>query len=291
MRSRSNAARPDLARAVDGAIRGNMGELYALLARGSRLPGARPNLELAEQFASECSSRGAAADGLARSLATLDADRAPGATELEFLPMCGVAAVGARGASDPTRVIRMLDTLQEAAEDLRWRVREMVPAALARIGAVRGEALVREVEPWMEGFFQAAAVLLALARQEWLSRLDDPSLVVLRLGQAFDLARNAERSSERYPGYKALIVALGTTPASLASRFGAPVFDVLVRASDVKEPIIRDTLAKNLESSTLARRFGPDVERVRQALARTEPVRRDPRSDVGPTRRRGRRSR
>jgi hypothetical protein len=289
MTRRANAFEADLDRAVGTAIDGDSTKLYALLLRGSRLPGVRPNLELADRFAGACALRGAAADTLTLTLATLDVDSAPGATELEFLPMCGVAAAGARGASDSSSARRMLDVLEVAAEDLRWRVREAVPPAVARIGAVRGEALLVDVSSWMGGFFPATAVLLALARSEWLSRLDKPTLAVARLEQAFELARNAERSAERYPGYKALLVALGTCPAVLAARFGPPAFDVLVRMGDVKEPMIREAIAKNLENKSLTRRFATDVMRVRRALEASEPMARDPRSYVGPTRRRGRR--
>jgi hypothetical protein len=289
MTHRANAFQADLERAVGTAIDGDSAKLYALLLRGSRLPGLRPNLELADRFAGVCALRGAAADTLTLTLATLDVESAPGATELEFLPMCGVAAAGARGASDPSSVRRMLDVLEVAAEDLRWRVREAVPPAVARIGAVRGEALLVDVSSWMGGFFPATAVLLALARSEWLSRLDKPTLALARLEQAFDLARNAERSAERYPGYKALLVALGACPAVLAARFGPPAFDVLVRMGDVKEPMIREAIAKNLENKSLTRRFATDVMRVRRALEASAPVARDPRSYVGPTRRRGRR--
>jgi hypothetical protein len=280
-------ARDRLARAIDAAILKRPEELYSLLARGSRLPGARPNLELADSFAAACASRGRLADDCVEALATLDADRAPGATELEFLPMCGVVALGARGASDASSVARVLRILEAASEDLRWRVRDAVAPALARIGAVRGEELLVDVEPWMEGFFSAAAVLLASARTEWLSRIERPFVLVARLERAFELARDAERSTERYPGYKALVVALGECPGVVAAKFGEPVFDLLVRMSVIKEPMLREAIAKNLGGQRLARRFAGEVSRVQRALEATAPKARDPRSDVGPTRRRG----
>jgi hypothetical protein len=291
MRDRDDMKREGLEQAVDLAIQGKRERLYEILVRGSRMPGPRPNMDLAEELASVCAARGKGAEGLVTTLATLDADVAPGATELEFLPMCGVVAAGARGASDPSSVPRMLRVLEEAAEDLRWRVREAVAPALARIGAVRGEALALEVEPWMDGFFPAATVISALGRQEWLSRLERPEGALSRLEDAFLLVRNAERSAERYPGYKALFVALGASPALLAGRFGALAFDVLARMSDVKEPMVREAIEKSLENPRLARRFASEIARVRGALEASAPVARDPRSNVGPTRRRGRRRR
>jgi hypothetical protein len=288
---RGEAQQSALVRAVDSAIAKSPHDLHVLLARGSHLPGVRPNLDLAERFADACVARGRAADDAIEALATLDADRAPGATELEFLPMCGVIALGARGSSDPKSLARVLRVLETASEDLRWRVRELVHVALARIGAVLGEELLVRVESWMDGFFSAAAVLMGVAENEWLSRIADPTLLVTRLGQAFDLARNAERSVERYPGYKALVVALGASPGVVATRFGEPVFDLLVRMSDIKEPVLREAIAKNLDSHRLARRFAGEIRRVKQALEATAPVPRDPRSNVGPTRGRGRKKR
>ena len=280
-----------MSRAVDTAMRGKPGDLYALLARGSGLPGVRPNLPLAERFAQACVDRGALADDLLRGIATLDADHAPGATELEFLPMCGVVAAGARGAADPSCMPRMLGTLHAAADDLRWRVRDAVPAALARIGASRGEALLDDVAPWMDGFFSAAAVLIASARNEWLSRIDHPEVLLVRMEEAFLLARDAGRSTERYPGYKALVLALTTCPGVIATRFGRPVFDRLVGWSAVKEPMLREAIAASVEGTRIVRRFGDEVARVKKALEATAPVPRDPKTYVGPTRRRGRRSR
>lgn len=280
-----------LGRALDAAIQKRPEALYAILTRGSRLPGVRPNLELADRFAAECAARGRVADAFVRDMATLDADRAPGATELEFLPLCGVAALGLRGASDPSSVPRVLPILEAASEDLRFRVRDAVIPALARVGAVLGQDLLVNVEPWMEGYFSAAAVLLAVARTEWLSRIDEPSLLVARLARAFELARDAERSAERYPGYKALIVALGESPGVVATRFGEPVFELLVQMSGIKEPMLREAIANNLGGQRLARRFSGEIQRVKQALERTAPKARDPRSDVGPTRGRGRKAR
>jgi hypothetical protein len=185
----------------------------------------------------------------------------------------------------------MLSTLQTAAEDLRWRVRDAVPSALARIGASRGEGLLEDVAPWMNRFFSAAAVLLASSRNEWLSRIEHSEALLLRLDEAFALARDADRSTERYPGYKALVLALATSPGVIAARFGRPVFDRLVGWSAVKEPMLREAVAKSIEGTRLGRRFGEEVARVKKALEETAPVPRDPRAYVGPTRRRGRRSR
>ena len=92
-----------ISRALDEAIDGRTAVLFDLLARGSRLPGPRPNDALAEAFAQACRARGARADRVALAMARLSVDEAPGATALEFLPLCGVLAIGARAAADPAK--------------------------------------------------------------------------------------------------------------------------------------------------------------------------------------------
>ncbi len=283
------AAAPDpLGRVFDAALTGDTRPLFAFLARHSGLPGVRANANIVLAFASQAATRGKRADALVRGMATIDPDRAPGGTELEFLPMCGVAAIGARAASDPKVVAASLPLLEAAAEDLRYRVRDEVPRALARIGTVRGEVLVGEVAGWMDGFFQAAAVLVAATDNGWLSTIHGHEALVTRMNEAFELARGADRAAERYPGYKALVDALSVAPGVFAARFGAPVFDRLVTWSTVKEPKLREAIASSLGGTKLAKRFGPDVARVHAALAASAPTRRDPQTDVGPTRGRGR---
>src|SRR5579859_7839907 len=89
-----------LGRALDAAIAGRPDALHSLLARGSQLPGTRMNRDLAEAFAVLCRGRRGQADAVALALSRLTADQAPGATALEFLPVCGVLALGARAAAD-----------------------------------------------------------------------------------------------------------------------------------------------------------------------------------------------
>lgn len=281
-----------LGRAFDAALAGDVRTLYAFLARHSGLPGVRANATIVLAFASQAATRGKGADALIRAMATLHPDRAPGGTELEFLPMCGVAALGARATSEAEntkKVRQVLELLEASAEDLRFRVRDEVPRALSRLGAARGEALLDDLKGWMDGFFQAAAVLIAVTDNGWLSTLKSAGTVVARMDEAWELARGADRAAERYPGYKALVDALGVTPGVLAARFGAPVFDRLEAWSNVKEPMLRAAIVRSVSGTRLDKRFPSDVARVHAALAASAPTRRDPLTDVGPTRRRGRR--
>jgi hypothetical protein len=284
-----------LSRALAEAVGGKRQPLFDLLARGSRLPGIRINDDLAEAFAQACRTMAPRADATALAMARLPAEAAPGATALEFLPVCGLYALGARAAADPSVRASFLGELHARADDLRFRVRDAVVEALARIGGAAGDALVGEVASWMDGYFHAAAVLRALGHETWLGSLHDAGAVVARLDEAFLLARDAPRSAARWPGHKALVEALADTPARVAARFGVPVFDMLGRWATTQDPALREGVAAVLRSRKLAGRFGPELARLGAALQAALPAPRNPDHDHGPSRdrsknrRRGRR--
>lgn len=279
MRTAEGLRNPAITAALEEATKGSsFDKLYRALALASGLPGPRMNIAVAVAFANECAARGKAADKVVDKLASLDAELAPGASELEFLPVCGVIAVGVRAAKSQDRKARAkaIAFLHDMTEDLRFRVREAAAAALARIGGSDPDGTVREVGSWMDGYFQAAGVLRALAEPGWLDAIQDGESVIERLDEAFVLARDAPRSAVRWPGWKALHEELGRAPAVVAARFGVPVFDKLVEWSAVEMPELREAIEKNLKDGKLGGRFTPEVERVRRALNASAPVPRDP---------------
>lgn len=276
-----------LSLALKEAAGGSPVRLYKQLGLVSGLPGTRMNVPVAVAFANECATHGKAGQRLARTMATLDADEAPGATQLEFLPVCGVLALGVCAAAEPTLRKDALAILHDAAEDPRFRVREAVILALARLGEKMGDALVHEVATWTNGYFQAAAALSGMASAPWISAIDDVEAVTARLGEAFELARDAPRSAARWPGRKQLVEVLAAAPAALAARFGVPIFDQLVAWSNVELPELREAIAANLKKGPLASRYATEILRVEAALETSKPKPRDPTIIVHGTRRRG----
>jgi hypothetical protein len=257
----------------DGASAADADALYKHLGLASGLPGPRANLGVASAFATECAARGKKADRLLFEMVRIPPDSAPGATAREFLPVCGVLGLGARAAADESVRKKVLAALHDAAEDPRFRVRDAVPLALARIGEKAGASLAAELAPWMDGYHQAAAAILGLAEGAWLPSPTDDALA--RLDEAYALARDAPRAAVRWPGWKALVDALGKAPAALAARFGVPIFDRLAAWADTAMPELRDAVESNLRSSKLAR-YADEVARVRAALGASLPPPRDP---------------
>lgn len=269
-----------LVAAFKDAVAGRPDRLYVQLGIQSGLPGTRMNGILAQAFATECVIRGKAADPLAFAMASFSAEVAPGASEREFLPVCGVLALGQRAATKDKEGAalrkKVLPLLHAASEDVRFRVREIVPIALGKIGAVTGDELVHEFASWTDGFFQAAAALLAMAQPAFLPVIEDVDAALARLDEAYALAKNAARSASRYPGHKALVDALGIAPEAFAAKVGVPMFDRLVTWSNTEMPELRGAIETVLKSTKLTTRYASDVKRVRAALAAALPPPRDP---------------
>src|SRR5215218_4610769 len=122
-----------LARGADGPLRD---ELLAC----SGLPGPRMNLGLVDRFAAAVAvlvqRPEPPVDALERLLdgwAALPPDEAPGDAPAVVLPCVAVASYGAVGAVRPEWWPDEIAKLRRAAADGRWRVREIVSAALSRL--------------------------------------------------------------------------------------------------------------------------------------------------------------
>lgn len=268
------------------ALGGDASELYAFLSRSSGLPGERANLTLARALA-----QGVAADPrgpeLATRMATIPADEAPGGSPLEFIPLCGVLAAGACGARQPKSREAMLRIIHDACDDLRFRVRDAAPEALAQIGAYEGGALLEEIQSFVEGYFHASVLLDALVSSAWMPKIADAEPVVDVLTRAFDLADEAPRSAARWPGYKALVDSIEKSIAPLALRFGEPILAAAAGFARSRDPHLREMVVRALDDKKLRARFPTELARAVGALDAAKKPLRDPRAADRPTRKRG----
>lgn len=272
---------PELTRALERAVAGSTADLFRQLELQSGLPGPRMNLNLALAFAHECVALGPKADAVANQMAQLPPDEARGASGKEFLSVCGVLAVTARAASATDRATRdrVISLLEEKAEDPRFRVRDAVPIALAMLGAKMKGDLAERMPGWMDRYFQAAAVLRALAEPSWLETfpVSEAERPLELLQAAFDLAHDAPRSAFRYPGHKALVEALGTVPKALARRFGSQMFELYgTWAKQVKIPELRDAILANVDDTQMKKSFGGEMKHVKQLVEDSKKPPRDP---------------
>ncbi len=282
----------EMAAALTDAVAGKTASLYRQLELVSGLPGTRMNLQLAVAFAHDAARLGPKADRLIFEMAEMSPEVARGASPKEFLPVCGVLAVGARAMVGKENALRdrALALLEEKADDSRFRVREAVPLALAMIGHEMKGDLADRVESWMDRYFHATAVLLALGEPAWLETFPVESYYapINLLHAAFILAHDAPRSAARYPGHKALVEALKRVPKALAKRFGVPMFDrLMIWAENVKIPEMREVILANLDDVQLKKPFADEIKSIKQAVEGSKKPPRDPSRIVQGTRGRG----
>jgi len=217
---RSDALRATLDRALAS---GDPRELSAWLARGSHLPGPRPNLELAQAAGLALAGAGKRADPIVRSYETLDVDDADPHV---FLPMVAAYAIAARFGTTAREAAATLERLGELAEDERTVVRRAVEDALA-MGVPRfpggADALVAALVPWCAGFARGAVALGAVGDRRILDGAHDEAGLVALVDTATATLENAPRAKERDPARRRLLDALPRTltVAAAASRLVA----------------------------------------------------------------------
>lgn len=280
----------DLATLVAQAAKGKKDDLFRKLELGSGLPGPRANLKLAMEFAETCAHAGPSADALAYAMANEPPQELRGATAKEFLAMCGVLAVVARAQREAPLRDKAIALLEERADDPRFRVRDAVPIGLAMLGAKMHAELAERVEPWMDRYFQATAVIRALTDRSWLETFaqSEGELPIRLLDAGFQLAANAPRSDARYPGHKALVEVLAYAPKAFAKRFGMPMFDQLATwSTDVKMPELREAILANLDDAQLKKPFANEIRKIKTLVEGSKAPPRDPTKLIAGMRSRG----
>ena len=275
---------PAIASALEQALAGRShAEVHAQLARAGGLPGPRPNWRLAWAFARAVADAGSRADALVADLVAMDERRAPVRTALEFIPLVGAFCLAARALAAPA-LTPELDRLMLMAEDPRHLVREGVVLALVEIGGERSDELVTALASWTAMYLPASVALAALATKPWIDQLAKADPVIARFDEGFTLAENAPRADRRSQGYRTLVETLSEAPAKVLHRFAGPMLVWLESRAQTADVQLREALGALIDG---ARSRGHGLEGVRAGLDASAPPRRDPKTYVGPTRRRG----
>lgn len=233
-------------------------DVDAHLLAGSHLPGPRANLELLD----------AAGDVLGRAealrLAAQGPGEAPTGTASEFLPCCGVVAVGRLVAEGDRGLVTLL---RAAAGDPRWRVRESVAIALQRWGDADVGAMLEAVEPWATGTaLEARAAVAASCEPRLLATVG----AVGATARILDAATRRLVAMDRPRGEPGRVlgatlgygwsVAIAAGPAAVLPRFEAWA------ASD--DPDVRRLVRENLDKARFVRAAPDAVARLRSLVAR-----------------------
>ncbi len=147
----------DLRRLISKALSsGDPSALEEYLTENSNLPGPRMNLSLVEAFAdaigeilAEPEPPEAQLEGLLDRWAAMSPEEAPGDDPREILPAAAILAYGQAAVSRPEWWEAEIAKLRKAASDPRWRMHEMVAAALQRVLNADWERTCNELFGWL----------------------------------------------------------------------------------------------------------------------------------------------
>jgi hypothetical protein len=280
---------PDIALELERAVaRGSYDQLFALFCRFSGLPGPRANMRLASAVGQAVAAYGSRADRLVTALRSVSRERGSEKGPREFLPIVGAFCLAARFdvGTEPDAALAELRTL---AEDPRHLIREGVAHALGEVAPMRGDELVRLLGKWTDGYLSAAVALEAISARSWLDALRTPDEAVSRLDESFSLVENAPRADQRSQGYRTLMITLPAACAKILDRFPEATVRWLEARAATDHVELREALGA-LASRARGHTVG-ELERFGQILQENAPPRRDPKTYVGPTRKRGARRR
>jgi hypothetical protein len=216
----------------------------------SGLPGPRANLELLD----------AAGDVLTREeallFAALGPDATPAGTALEFLPCCGMVALGRLVADGD---VALVARLREAAGDPRWRVRESVAIALQRWGDSDPAAMTAAIAGWPNGTLYEARAAVAAVSEPRLLRTPPMVEAAARVLDGSTRALVAVPRPRGEPG-RVLGAALGygwSVAIAASPSVVLPAFERWVPSDD---PDVRRMVKENLAKARFAR-AAPDAVR------------------------------
>jgi hypothetical protein len=227
-------------------------DVDAYLVANSSLPGPRSNLELLD----------AAGDVLSRDdalrLAALDARAAPNGTALEFLPCCGLAAVGRLVVEGD---LALVPVLRGAAGDERWRVRESVAIALQRWGDADVDAMAGAITGWAAGSpYEARAAVAAICEPRLLRTASAVDAAVRILDAATGRLVSIPRPRGE-PG-RVLGLALGYAWSVAVAASPAAVLPAFERWAGSDDPDVRRLVRLNLTKARFAKAAPDVVERL-----------------------------
>jgi hypothetical protein len=263
----------EMRRRLERAIASDeVGQLRDHLVAHSRLPGPRMNLQLVDELAAAAAelvqrspSSGDALAAVLDGWAALSPDDAPGDRPEVILPCAAVLGYGAVAAVRPEWWDHELAKVRRAAGDSRWRVREMVAAALQRILAADWSRAVATLRDWAGAgdplLVRAAAA--AVAEPSLLGDADHGADAIDVQRRAVEALRSVPAAERRSENVRVLRQGLAYTVSVAVAATGD--FGPLDAMASSGDPDLTWAVKKNLEKSRL-RPWPQGLARVRALL-------------------------
>lgn len=245
---------------------GDREQLVRFLLEHSNLPGPRANLELAQAFGL-CHAHAELPGNQWQTVCTLLAEAMQDQfcpAEREFLPVCGLHALGAHYAhASVERKCWIAQELRRLANAPDWRVRESVAIALQIMAEWDFTVVTGLTQSWLDSgptLLEARAVAAALAHPPALSG-SLRTAVALRMMQQIVTVLKASQQ-RKTDGFRVLRQALEYAVSVVVAADPTPGFVVLASLATDSDADVQRVVRKNLEKNRL-RRHASEVELIK----------------------------
>ena len=251
----------DLCKLIPAMLKnGSAEKLENYLTEHSKLPGPRMNLELVGAFAnvigdiiSEPDPPVERIEALLDGWAALPLDAAPVNDPREILPAAAALSYGQAAVSRPDWRTGELAKLHKAATDPRWRMHEMVAAALQRMLDADWDGTFAEVAVWMRDdnplVLRAAAA--AVAEPPLLTDTTRGMNALSIQAQAISWLIRLPAEKRREEDARTLRKALGYTLGVAVAAVPEAGFDLLMRLAAMPDKDAKWIVKENLKKSRL----------------------------------------
>lgn len=245
-------------------------KIVSYLLAHSNLPGKRGNIELAFSFADYIEELyNVNTQQMFNYCVALISENPPHihvTGNEEFLPFCGIIALGRIGKIDSTKESDVIELIKNSAQDERWRIREAVAMAIQEMMDIRPEAIIKTLQAWAneDNYLIHRAVAAGLAEPRFMKNREI-ARISLDIHKAI-LDRIAREPARRDTEYQALVKGLCYTLSVIITGIEDEGFTYLETLIETGHPVMIKIVRENLKKKRLARLNAEKVVELQHKL-------------------------
>ncbi len=247
-------------------------EIATLLSTNSNLPGPRGNLTLAFKFADyfEKESLNENLLDLLFSWVSIQEREAPTNNPREFLPFCGILALGSYYTyADAKTKNLIINQFKIAMSDKRWRTREGVAMGFQRIAEKDFDPIEKYFSMWYQtsNYFEKRAFVAALAHPPILTN-KEVALFSLKISEdIMEDILSADKASRKTEEFIVLSKGLKYALSVFVAHLPDEGFCFLRKYAQLNDPDLNKIIKSNLEKSRLSKKYPLMVDEVLASIS------------------------
>lgn len=242
-------------------------EIGEYLSENSNLPGPRGNLTLAFKFA-DCFEKETISKDLLDLLigwVSIPAEEAPTNNPEEYLPFCGILALGAHYcyADEDIRNL-IMDQFKTAMNDKRWRTREGAAMGLQKIAEKDFNPIRKYFSMWYHSsnYLEKRAFVAALAHPPILKNKEIARFSLKMSEDILNDILSSSKASRQSEDFSVLSKGLQYALSVFVADLPEEGFDLLKKYAVLNDPDLKKIIKSNLGKSRLTKKYARMVDEV-----------------------------